>query len=173
MINAFYAMLIFEGLYLLVTFNRLIRLRQSVRESWHDVTVQLSRRNDALEEAMPIVEAGKDYEAEVTNVLVSIRENMKTDYAVSAASQDAAKLQAAVARMLAVIENNPELKASQAYIDLMRNLHLMENDLQAARIIFNQAALRYNKFVNELPSSLVAKAFGYSDAVYFKAPPTA
>jgi LemA protein len=156
------------GLYAIVVFNRLIRARNLVREGWSGIDVQLVRRSDLIPN---LVETVKGYAGHERTLFAEIAQkrtqalNTTSVTGRAAAEQD---LQASVRRMLAVAEAYPELKASQNFLELQRQLAELEDQLQLARRYYNGTVRDYNIEIQSFPDLLLAQVFGFREEPYFE-----
>ena len=158
------------GLYAIVVFNRLVRLRQMVNEAWSGIDVQLKRRSDLVPN---LVEAVKGYAAhergvltEVTELRGAARAVPQDDVAARAKAEGA--LSAGLGKLFAVAESYPDLKASGNFLELQKELSALEDDLQMARRYYNGAVRNLNVRVQSFPSSLIAHACGFSARDFFE-----
>lgn len=151
-----------------VVYNRFIRLRAMVREGWSGIDVQLKRRADLIPNLVSTVQGYKVHEETVLSRVTELR-------AESLAATDPAErgrlegaLSGALAKLFAVAENYPELKASDTFLDLQRQLGEIEDQLQTARRYYNGTVRNFNILVGSFPSNLVAGAFRFIPAQYFE-----
>lgn len=152
-----------------VAFNRLVRLRNQVRAGWSDIDVQLLRRHDLVPRLVETVRAYAGHEAAVLERVTSLRaEAMSTSSRTRLADVEA-RLEHEVGRLLVLEEAYPELKASQNFLQLQRDLVDVEDHLQYARRFYNGAVRELNDGVQRFPDVLVARGFGFSEAEFFEA----
>lgn len=157
------------ALWLALTFNRLIRLRNQYRTAWADIDVQLQRRHDLVP---PLVETVRGYAAHERATLEAVTELRAQAQAARGATrqgQAESALEQALGRMIALQEAYPDLKASQNFSQLSAALVEVENHLQYARRFYNGAVRDYNDARQTFPSLLIAHGFGFTDAEYFQA----
>ncbi len=150
-------------------FNRLVRLRNQVKAGWSDIDVQLMRRHDLVPR---LVEAVRAYAGHEQAVLERVTELRAQALATSSPAQLARLEQAIesdVARLLVIKEAYPELKASENFLALQRDLLDVEDHLQYARRFYNGAVRALNDGVQKFPDLLVARVLGFSPAEFFKA----
>jgi LemA protein len=163
------ALLFVIAVWVVGAYNRLIGLRNRIRESWADVTTELRRRYDLIPN---LVDTAKEYmrhEREIMDEVTRAREA-----AIAAASKPELQAQAedelsrALKSLLAIAENYPDLKAGQNFLSLQRELANTEDRIQAARRFFNANVREMNNMVQYFPSSLVARAFRFQETEYFQ-----
>jgi LemA protein len=152
-------------------FNGLVRLRNQVRAGWSDIDVQLMRRHDLVPMLVEAVKAYAGHEKTLFERVATLRSE-----AVSAAKSPArladieASLEHEVGRLLVIKEAYPELKASENFLKLQRDLVDVEDHLQYARRFYNGAVRELNDGVQRFPDVLIANAFGFKPAEFFEAP---
>jgi LemA protein len=155
--------------WIILAFNRLVRLRNQVRTAWADIDVQLMRRHDLVPQ---LVSAVKGYAGHERGVLEAVTELRSRAVALDSPARLGAvetALEQALARLFALKEAYPELKASENFSALQRELVDVEDHLQYARRFYNGAVRDYNIGVQRVPDVLVARAFGFAEAEFFQA----
>jgi len=145
----------------------MVSLRQTVNQSWSDISVQLKQRHDLVPN---LVETVKGYAAHERGTLEAVTQARNA--AVSAASPEAqAKaenmLTGALRQLFALSENYPNLKASANFQQLQTDLSDIENKLAAARRFFNNAVQEYNTGIQQMPAALFAASFGFHPQTFF------
>lgn len=156
-------------LWLMSTYNKLIKLRNMKDEGWSGISVQLKRRFDLIPN---LVETIKGYAAHEQNTL---RKVTSARAAVSGAGNDTeARLKAenvltsTLRSLFAVAENYPELKANENFVHLQKQLSKIEDELQMARRYYNGTARNLNNAAEQFPANLVSGIMGFVKAPYFE-----
>jgi LemA protein len=154
---------------LLLMYNRFVRLRNLIDESWHDVDAELQRRYDLIPN---LVETVKGYAAHERAVFESVT-RLRTEAMAQKRPPDAqAPIEQAlgqgVAQVMAVAENYPDLKASQHFVELQRALVDTEDRIQVSRRIYNANVRSYNTMVQSFPSMFLANAMHYEARPFFR-----
>ena len=162
------AVLAAVGLYAIVVFNRLIRARNLVREGWSGIDVQLVRRSDLIPNLVETVKGYAGHERTLFAEIAQKRTQALNTTGVTGRAAAEQDLQASVRRMLAVAEAYPELKASQNFLELQKQLAELEDQLQLARRYYNGTVRDYNIGIQSFPDLLLARAFGFRDEPYFE-----
>src|SRR5438105_15443508 len=162
------------------TYNRLVRLQQTVDQSWAQVQNVYQRRADLIPNLVNTVQGAANFEkstlTEVTNARASVgRVQIDPNHAPT----DAAKLQEfqaaqgqlsnALSRLLVVSERYPELRATQNFQNLQAQLEGTENRISVERGNFNTAVQDYNVAVRTFPTNLFAGIFGFRPRPFFEA----
>ena len=149
-------------------YNNLVRLRNRVDNAWAQVEVQLKRRWDLIPN---LVETVKGYAAHERNVLEAVTQ-ARADALQARGVHDTqaaeAKVSAALADLRAVAENYPALRATENFQRLQADLTETEDEIQAARRIYNANARTYNTRIQIFPNSIVAGAGGFEAREYFE-----
>ncbi len=156
--------------YVIALYNRLVRSRQMAKEGWSGIDVQLKRRADLVPN---LVEAVKGYAGHERATLQEVTELRNQARAVppddiAGRAQVEGLLSGAIGRLLAVVENYPDLKASQNFLQLQSSLDGIENEIQMARRYYNGATRELNVMVESFPSNLVAGMFGFAKGTFFE-----
>jgi LemA protein len=141
----------------LAWFNKLVRLRQLIRESWGNVDVQLKRRYDLIPNLVNTVKGYAAHEQQTLDAVVEARNRAAANSgAVGAQAQDEQQLVRATRQLLAVVESYPQLKASQNFLQLQTELVNTEDRIAAARRFYNANVRDYNVCRTSFPWMLVA-----------------
>jgi LemA protein len=144
------------------TYNRLVKERNRVDNAWGQVEVQLQRRYDLIPNLVETVKGYASHEADTFEQVTKARS------ASAAASTPAEQAQAdnfltsALRQLFAVAEAYPELRASENFAGLQGDLSDTENKIAVSRQIYNDTVLTYNTSIQQVPTSLVASATGFS-----------
>lgn len=158
------------GLYVMVTYNGLVRSRQMVEEAWSGIDVQLKRRSDLIPNLIETVKGfakhEKDTLAEVTAMRTAAAAVPAGDVAGRAKAEGL--LGAALGRFMAVVEAYPELKSNENFVELQKTLETTEGEIQMARRYYNGSVRELNVKVESFPSNLIANQFGFILADYFE-----
>ena len=155
-------------LYAIFVFNRLVRLRNLVREGWSGIDVQLVRRSDLIPNLVEAVKGYAGHERTLFAEIASRRTQALNATGVTSRAAAEQDLQASVRRMLAVAEAYPELKASQNFLELQKQLAELEDQLQLARRYYNGTVRDFNIGIQSFPDLLLARIFGFREEHYFE-----
>lgn len=174
---ALVALLLIGGLVTWSSYNGLVSLDEGVNAAWGDVQTQYQRRLDLIPNLVNTVKGSANFEQETLKAVVEARSRVgQTNFnqAPNAAqmkefqaNQDA--LSGALSRLLVVVEQYPDLKASASFRDLQAQLEGTENRIAVARKRFNDAAKDYNTKRRSFPTVILANLFGFGEKSYFEA----
>jgi LemA protein len=154
---------------LLLTYNRFVRLRNHIDESWHNVDTELQRRYDLIPNLVETVQGYAAHERAVFESVTTLRRQaMAERRAPDAQAPIEQALGQGVAQMMAVAEHYPDLKASEHFLELQRALVDTEDRIQVARRIYNANVRTFNTMVQSFPSMLVANAMHYESRPFFE-----
>jgi len=159
------------------SYNRLVGLQEGVDAGWSQVENAYQRRADLIPNLVRTVEGARDFEQETLREIVEARARVgqvqfagpPTSEQISAFESSQAELGAALSRLLVVVERYPELKATEAYRDLLSQLEGTENRIAVERRRFNEAARAYNTARRRFPAMLLAGPLGFDERGYFQA----
>ena len=157
-------------LYLILAYNSLVRMRNSVENAWRQIDVQLKRRHDLIPNLVEAVKGYMQFERDTLTQVVEARNR-----AVAAPSQEARlqaenQITAGLGRLFALMENYPQLKSDENVLQLQEQLTTTENQIAFTRQAYNDAVLELNNRIGTFPSNIIADHFGFHPADYFRAP---
>jgi len=150
--------------WLIGTYNRFVKYKNRVEESWSIIDVALKRRFNLVPNLISTVKAYSEHEAKIFQT--------KKDYlirsdGISNRAKEESQISNSLHGLLALAENYPDLKASANFIDLQNNLDEVEEDIQNARNQFNNYIRRFNTLVESFPATFIARKFGFEKQNYF------
>jgi LemA protein len=171
------------GLWFASANNRFVKLNEQVRTSWSQVENAYQRRSDLIPNLVETVKGAANFEKSTLQEVTEAR-SQATRIEVSAdvlndpqkfqQFQEAQRsLSGALSRLLATVEAYPDLKATQAYRDLMSQLEGTENRISVERKRFNDSVNEYNVGIQQFPGRIAAGFLGYQPKPYFQADPGA
>ena len=152
----------------IVLYNRLIRSRNRVATAWSDVDVQLQRRHDLIPRLVTAVDQYAKYEKATLEAVTTLRSEAMQVTAVHEKGRLEEKLSAGVARIIALAESYPDLKANENFLKLQGELVNTENYLQFARRYYNGSVRDYNTMTESVPSNIVAAWFTFTPKEFFQ-----
>jgi LemA protein len=168
------AVLIVVGVIVLVALifilirNSMIGSRNRVDEAWSGIDVQLKRRHDLVPNLVETVKGYAQHERETFQKVTDARASAMAAQGPREASQAEGVLNAALADLRAVAENYPDLRATENFQQLSRNLSELEDEIQASRRIYNSNVQAYNTKIQVFPNSIVAGSGGFTAREFFE-----
>ena len=155
--------------WVVVTFNRFVGLRQHIRESWSDIDVELRRRYDLIPNLVETVKGYAAHERETLERVIELRNRASANHgAAESQAVDESELMRSVGRLFALAEGYPELKADRNFLALQRELSNTEDRIAASRRFYNGNVREMNQLAQMFPTSLVGSAFGFGPESFFE-----
>jgi len=159
-------------LYVVLTYNTLVALRNHIRDAWANIDTELKRRYELIPNLVATVKGYAAHEKEIFERITQLRAQcMAGQGTPTQQAVDENLLVGALQRLMLVEENYPQLKADQNFLELQHELVNTENRIQAARRFFNGNVRDYRNKCETFPSSIIAGAFGFQPQDYFNVDP--
>ncbi|MEB2285712.1 MAG: hypothetical protein B6D46_09135 [Polyangiaceae bacterium UTPRO1] len=156
------------GLLVIVLYNRFVRLRNVVDESWSGIDVQLERRGDLIPNLVETVKGYAAHEKSTLEGVVALRDRAHAATTVAERSQAESALGLGLARLFALAEAYPDLKADAGYRQLQTQLGELEEQIQLARRLYNGAVRDYNTAIQSFPGNFLAGMTGFGTRQFFE-----
>ena len=156
-------------IYLGLTYNSFVVLKNRVKDQWAQIDVQLKRRFDLIPNLVETVKGYASHEKDTLEAVVKARNeylSSDTPEGKIAANNDLNKV---VTKLFALAESYPELKADTSFRELQTTLTETEDKISYARQFYNDVVMKYNNKVEVFPSNIVAGLFGFKTSAYFNA----
>lgn len=152
------------------TYNGLVGLRNQVKNAWAQIDVQLKRRYDLIPNLVETVKGYMQHERQTLEAVTSARNLAQSLSGASVADRAKAEgeLSGALSRLLAVVENYPNLKANQNFLALQEELTSTENKISFSRQFYNDQVLRFNNKTQMFPSNIIAGMTGFKAGEFFE-----
>jgi LemA protein len=166
-------LLIGVGGCLVGNYNRLVSAKETVTNRWAQVDNQLQRRNDLIGSLVETVKGTAIQEQEVFGQIANARAQLGGARTPEEGIEAGRAMDTALSRLLVVVENYPQLRSNEAFLQLMDELAGTENRLAVERKRYNDEVQGYNVLVKRFPMNLFAAAFGYKEAPYYPIDETA
>ena len=160
-------LLLLAGLIYVLLRNSLINLNQRVGESWSGIDVQLKRRHDLVPNLVESVKGYATHEQETFEKVTQARAAAMQASGPAEAGQAEGQLTAALGGLRVVAEQYPQLRATENFQQLQRQLSELEDEIQASRRIYNSNVQQFNTRIQQFPASIRAKQMGYAEKEYF------
>ena len=161
-------LLLLAGLIYVLMRNSLISLNQRVGESWSGIDVQLKRRHDLVPNLVESVKGYATHEQETFEKVTQARAAAMQASGPAEAGKAEGQLTAALGGLRVVAEQYPQLRATENFQQLQRQLSELEDEIQASRRIYNSNVQQFNTRIQQFPASIPAKQMGYSEKQYFE-----
>jgi LemA protein len=151
-----------------IVFNELVAARNQVRAAWSDIDVQLTRRHDLVPQLVAAVQGYAGYERATLTTVTELRTRAVAAASLADKAEIEGELGRQIDRILALQERYPDLKASENFLALQRDLVEIEDHLQYARRFYNGAVRDLNTKIETFPALIVARAMAFRPAEFFR-----
>src|SRR6201981_3280840 len=152
------------------SYNKFVRQEEAVKAQWAQVQNQLQRRNDLIPNLVETVKGYATHEESVYKDIADARSKLLAAKSPEETIQAANQQTSALGRLLAVVENYPQLKANEQFNRLMDELSGTENRIAVERMRYNEAVQAYNTSRRQFPANVTARMFGFKEYPFFEAP---
>lgn len=151
-------------IFVIIEYNSMVKLKKQMNNSYSVIDVYLKKRFDLIPNLVEVTKGYANYEKDILTKITEYR----TSYNQNKDKDSLNKLNDEYNNLMLVIENYPDLKASEQFLKLQKSLIKVENELQAARRIYNTDTTKYNTKLNVFPSNIIAKLFGFKEGELFE-----
>lgn len=162
------AIIVLILLYVMGVYNKLVKLKNRVKNQWSQIEVLLKRRADLIPNLVETVKGYAKHEKDTLQEVISLRntpyESMSDDEKVKTNQ----KLSQSVTKIMALAEAYPELKANENFKELSKDLSKIEEDIANSRKYYNGTVRTYNDKIEMVPSNIVAGIFGFKTRTMFE-----
>lgn len=152
------------------SYNRFTTQEEAIKGAWGEVQNQIQRRNDLIPNLVESVKGFSIHEESILKDIAESRSKLLAAKSPAETIEGANQQSSALGRLLAVVENYPNLKANEQFNRLMDELSSTENRLSVARMRYNERIQEYNTTRRKFPSNMTAKVFGFKEYPYYEAP---
>lgn len=163
------AILLIGGITVVSTYSGMLTKSEEVDGKFADIDNQLQRRSNLIPNLVSTVKGYAKQEQDIVNSVTDARSKLAGAKTIEDKSNANTELTNALNRLLVVVENYPDLKSSQNYIQLMDELAGTENRISQARGQYNEAVKEYNLSIRKFPASIIAGMFNFDKKPYFEA----
>jgi len=149
-------------------YNGLVRLRNQVKNAWSQIDVQLKRRHDLIPNLVETAKGYMKHERETLENITKARSQAVDASGVANQAKAEGELSNALSRFMLVVENYPDLKASQNFMSLQEELSSTENKVAFARQFYNDQVQTFNTKIESVPTNIIANMFNFKQAEFFE-----
>ena len=160
------------ALFLVFSYNKLVKLRNRIANAWAQIDVQLRRRYDLIPNLVETVKGYAQHEKGTLEAVTQARANAINAQGPADQARAENMITGALKSLFAVSEAYPDLKANQNFLSLQEELSGTEGRISYARQYYNDAVLRMNTKIQSFPSNILAGMFGFKEHEYFEADDT-
>jgi LemA protein len=162
-------LLVFVALFVMGIYNKLIHVRNIVRDQWAQIEVHLKKRADLIPNLVEIVKGYAAHESGTLEAVINARNKAVSANTPEAEMAANGELTQALGRLFALSEAYPDLKANTNFLSLQGDLKDTEDKIAYARQFYNDAVLGYQNKIEMFPSNLIANMFGFKPQMFFEA----
>ena len=162
------AIVVVIGLYVMVTYNGLIALRNRIENAWAQIDVQLKRRYDLIPNLVETVKGYAAHERETLDAVIKARNTAMSASGPHDQAQAENMISGALKSIFALSEAYPDLKANQNFLNLQEELTGTEGRIAYARQFYNDTVVRYNTKIQAFPGNIIANQFKFDEREYFE-----
>jgi LemA protein len=160
-------LLMMVGGCLVGNYNRLVTKKEAVDQKWAQVNNQLQRRNDLIGNLAETVKGTATQEQAVFGAIADARARMAGATTPEQGIEAGRAMDSALGRLLVVVENYPQLRSNEAFVQLMDELAGTENRLATERMRYNEEVQGFNVLIKRFPTNLYAMVFNFKEAIYY------
>ncbi|TVQ30105.1 MAG: LemA family protein [Phycisphaeraceae bacterium] len=157
------------GLWVILNYNRFIRLRQHIKESWSGIDVELKRRYELIPNLVETVKGYASHERGVFEEVTKLRNQAMANHGdADSQALDESKMLMGLKKLFAVAEAYPQLKSDTNFLALQREIALTEDRIAAARRFYNGNIRAMNQMCRSFPTNILARLFGFQTGTFFE-----
>ncbi|NIO15857.1 MAG: LemA family protein [Deltaproteobacteria bacterium] len=151
----------------ILTYNAFVSMKNRIRNSFHQIDVQLRRKIDLIPNLVEVVKDYMSFEKDTLERVIQARSMVTRAKDPKEKAESSALLTDALKSLFAVVESYPDLKANRAVADLEEELTSTENRIAYSRQFYNDCVMAYNTKLEKFPSNLIGSLFNYEKEIYF------
>ena len=163
------AIIVIIAIWFIGTYNKLIVLRNKVKDQWAQIDTVLKRRFDLIPNLVETVKGYAKHEEETLDKVIKARNSYVTAKTPEGQMQADGELTQAISKLFALTESYPDLKANEGFNNMQKELTETEDKIQYARQFYNDSVLNYNNKRQVIPTVIVANICGFKEEKYFEA----
>ena len=167
-VYAFIILIVLILLWVVAKYNGLVTLRNQVANGWKQIDVQLKRRHDLIPNLVQTVKGEMEFEQDTLQKVIQARNAAVSAQGIADSAGKENVLSGALNKLFALVENYPNLKASENVKQLQEELTSTENKISFARQFYNDIATKFNIAQQVFPGSIIASMFNFTPAELFE-----
>lgn len=169
MVYGIIAIIIIILLFVLITYNKLVNSKNLVKEAFSTMDVYLKKRWDLIPNLVECVKVYAKHEQDTLESIVNLRNLQYENMNNSEKMQNGNEISSKISKIMILAESYPDLKASENFVNLSKELVKIENDIENSRKYYNGTVKNYNIDILTFPNNLIAKIFGFKEEKMFEA----
>ena len=151
-----------------LTYNEMIRLENQVENAWSQIDVQLKRRYDLIPNLVETVKGYTEHEQETLEKVIQARSQAVNANSVKEQAQAEGMLNQALEKLSFVVEDYPDLKANENFLELQEELTATEDKIAFARQSYNNQVVQFNNQIEVFPANIIARIFAFDQRQFFE-----
>ena len=163
----FLVIIVLIAIWVAMTYNGFVAMRNAVRNAWSQIDVQLKRRHDLIPNLVETVKGYAGHEKETLENVTRARSQAVSAQGVGQQAQAEQQLTGALGRLMLVVEQYPDLKANQNFLALQEELTSTENKITFSRQLYNDSVMLFNTRIESVPANIVAGMFHFNQEEFF------
>ena len=164
----FLVIIVLIAIWVAMTYNGFVAMRNAVRNAWSQIDVQLKRRHDLIPNLVETVKGYAGHEKETLENVTRARSQAVSAQGVGRQAQAEQQLTGALGRLMLVVEQYPDLKANQNFLALQEELTSTENKITFSRQLYNDSVMLFNTRIESVPANIVAGMFHFNQEEFFE-----
>ena len=164
----FLVIIVLIAIWVAMTYNGFVAMRNAVRNAWSQIDVQLKRRHDLIPNLVETVKGYAGHEKETLENVTRARSQAVSAQGVGQQAQAEQQLTGALGRLMLVVEQYPDLKANQNFLALQEELTSTENKITFSRQLYNDSVMLFNTRIESVPANIVAGMFHFKQEEFFE-----
>lgn len=169
MVYGIIAIIVVILLFVLITYNKLVNSKNLVKEAFSTMDVYLKKRWDLIPNLVECVKGYAKHEQDTLESIVNLRNLQYENMNNSEKIQNGNEISSKISKIMILAESYPDLKASDNFVNLSKELVKIENDIENSRKYYNGTVKKYNIDILTFPNNLIAKIFGFKEEKMFEA----
>lgn len=157
------------GIFVMSSYNSLVRSRNRVRDQFSQIDIQLKRRADLIPNLVETVKGYAKHEKGTLEDVIKARNTYLSSSSENDKIQASGEMEKAISKLFALAESYPDLKANTNFLELQNQLNETEDKISYARQFYNDSVLMYNNSVETFPTNIIASMFGFKINAFFEA----
>ena len=164
----FLVIIVLIAIWVAMTYNGFVAMRNAVRNAWSQIDVQLKRRHDLIPNLVETVKGYAGHEKETLENVTRARSQAVSAQGVGQQAQAEQQLTGALGRLMLVVEQYPDLKANQNFLALQEEITSTENKITFSRQLYNDSVMLFNTRIESVPANIVAGMFHFKQEEFFE-----
>jgi len=155
-------------IWMVVSYNKLVKAKMKVENSWGQINIQLKMRADLVPNLIETVKGYARHEKETLTQVMEARNKYMTAIGPKAVIDSSSEISGLMGRLFAAVENYPQLRADQNFLNLQQELGEIEKKISVYRQFYNDTVMLYNRHIITFPRNIAAAILGFEKFPFFQ-----